>query len=155
MDVACLPPVLDRFRLALNLHDADALGACLHVDFINAQPAHPERNAHGRLMAMRRWAATFACVPDLRADLLRFSCSDGLVWTEWTFTGGLANGPIYRAGGVVIFAVCNDRIVWARTYTDAQPVEGPDWDRALAEALGTDADLPTGDNGEVRAEDEG
>lgn len=148
MESACLPPVIDRFRLALNLHDAGALAECLHADYVNTQPAHPERNARGRIAAALRWANTFECVPDLRADLLRHACSNGLVWTEWTFTGSGVDSN-YRAGGVVIFAVCHDQIVWARTYTEAQPIEGPDWEGVIAEALRFGDDQPVENMGDV------
>lgn len=146
METPCLPSVIDRFRLALNLHDAGMLAECLHAEFVNTQPAHPERNARGKIAAALRWAHTFECVPDLRANLLRYACANGLVWTEWTFTSG-ENGS-YRAGGVVIFAVCHNLIVWARTYTEAQPIEGPDWESAIAEALRFGDDQPVEQTGD-------
>lgn len=129
------PPILEHLQRALNEHDVTALADCLQAGYVNTHPAHPERNTLGRETACQRWAVTFACVPNLRAELLRFAQSGSTLWTEWAFSNDSACGPVYRAGGVMIFGLQGDRIAWARTFTEAQPIEGPDWDRILDEAL--------------------
>lgn len=127
--------VIERLRQALNRHDPAALADCLTTDYVGTHPAHPELDTCGRDAACQRWAVTFACLPDLRADLLRWACADDVVWTEWLFTARAEEGPGYRAGGVMIFGLADDRLAWVRAYNEPQPIVGPDWDKAFAEAL--------------------
>ncbi len=135
MAPAPLPPVIERLQRAWNAHDVNAVGACWSDDAVSVHPAHPERNARGRDAICRRWALTFAGVPTLTAELVRSARSDSVVWTEWVFWADTGDGPPYRAGGVMIFGVEAELIAWVRVFTEAQPLEGPDWERELEAAL--------------------
>ncbi len=135
MFTVVLPAVIDRLRLAFDRQDLDALAECLEPDYVSTHPAHPDLDTRGRDAACRRWAVTFACLPGLRAELLRWAGADDAVWTEWLFTARAEDGSGYRAGGVMIFGLANDRIAWARAFNEPQPIVGPDWDHVFAEAL--------------------
>ncbi|HRE25781.1 MAG TPA: nuclear transport factor 2 family protein [Anaerolineales bacterium] len=126
-----ISPIVDRLLSSWNTHDLAALADCLHSDAISEHPAHPERNAIGREAICRRWALTFAAVPDLTARLIRHAVTDDGIWTEWAFTGGSS----YRGGGVMILSLRDDRIARLRVFTEAQPLEGPDWDQVIADVL--------------------
>jgi len=127
--------VIEALQRAWNAHDLDALAACLHADYESIHPLHPERNFWGREAAVRSWAAVFEAVPDLRAELLRWSVCGDEIWTEWRWSGAHISGPTFRAGGVMVFGLDGDRIAWARVYTDIMASDGPDWDAVLAEVL--------------------
>jgi ketosteroid isomerase-like protein len=133
-----LPAVIERLWRAYNARDADALAACLHPDYESLHPQHPERNFRGREAARRSWAAIFAAIPDLRAELVHCSFSGGEVATAWRWCGAHVDGPAFHAEGVVVMGLCGDRIAWARFYTETRTAAGPDFDALLDEILSGD-----------------
>lgn len=132
---ATLPAPLVRLRAAWNAHDREALAACLHPDYESLHPLHPDRNFWGRAAAVLSWSAVFEAVPDLWAELLRWSVCGEEVWTEWRWSGAHIAGPSFHAGGVMVFGLAGEHIAWARVYTEIVPGIGPDWDVVLAEIL--------------------
>jgi ketosteroid isomerase-like protein len=130
-----LPAPLARLHAAWNTRDLDALAACLHPDYESIHPLHPERNFWGREAATLSWAAVFGAVPDLKAELLRWSVCGDEVWTEWRWSGVHSAGPTFNAGGVMVFGLDGERIAWARVYTEIVPCTCPDWDAVLADIL--------------------
>ena len=66
----------------------------------------------------QNWAGLFGRVPDIKARVLR-SVEDGdTLWSEWEMTGTTTDGVNFRAGGVAILGVEDDRFPWARFYLD-------------------------------------
>jgi hypothetical protein len=60
----------------------------------------------------------FRRVPDIEARVLR-SVEDGdTLWSEWEMIGTATDGVDFRAGGVTILRVEDDRFAWARFYLD-------------------------------------
>ena len=110
--------VIDRLTAAMNDHDADAMGALFHVDYESRQPAHPARAFVGRTQVRANWAAMFAGVPDLRAEVLR-SVRDGeITWSEWAWTGTRADGQTFDVRGVTLFQVRDGLIVAGTLYME-------------------------------------
>jgi len=130
-----VPLQIARLLAAWNARDVNALAACLHPDYESIHPLHPERNFWGREAGLRSWQAVFEAVPDLRAELLRWSVGEDAAWTEWRWHGRHAAGPGFAAGGVMVFGLAGDQLAWARVYTETAQVTGPDWDGVLAEIL--------------------
>jgi SnoaL-like domain len=78
-------------------------------------------------------------VPDIEARVLR-SVEDGdTLWSEWEMTGTSTDGGDFRAGGVAILGVEDDRLAWARIYLD--PVDDEPTD---AYHFSADPGLPRG-----------
>ena len=113
--------VVDRMQRAMNAHDLDAFVALFAPDYDSAFPVHPERAVHGPEQVRRNWEHNFTEIPDMRATVLRATQDGDTVWTEWEWTGTLSNGAKYLSRGVVILGVRDDRVAWARLYTE--PVE--------------------------------
>ena len=66
----------------------------------------------------QNWTGLFHRVPDINARVLR-SVEDGdTLWSEWEMTGTTTDGVNFRAGGVAILSVEDDRFAWARFYLD-------------------------------------
>jgi hypothetical protein len=117
-----LPPPLDRLVHAVNTHDLQALVGCFAEDYRNRTPAHPERGFTGRDQVRRNWAHIFAAVPDVRADILRFTTDGRFVWTEWELHGFRADASQFLMAGVVIFQVPANATITAATFY-LEPVE--------------------------------
>lgn len=59
--------LLEHLLPAVNDHDLDGLVACFDEDYVNVNPAHPERGFRGSEQVRRNWSQIFARVPDVRA----------------------------------------------------------------------------------------
>jgi hypothetical protein len=130
-----LPAVIQRLLLAWNAHDDEAVADCLLADYQSQQPLHPERNFSGRGVARQSWSAIFNALPSFRAELLGYAVNGSRVWTEWRWRGDHADGPAFRAGGVMIFDLNGDHIASVRAYTETQTLACPDFDQILDDIL--------------------
>lgn len=131
-----MPGVLQRLLAAWNAHDVDALADCLHPAYESLHPLHPERHLRGRAAAVQSWGAVFTSIPDLRAELRLYTVGENTLWTEWRWHGTHIDGAAYNAGGVMIFGWAEERLLWARAYTETCCIEGPNFDRLLEDLLG-------------------
>lgn len=117
-----LPPPLDRLLDAVNARDLHALVGCFAEDYVNRTPAHPEREFVGRDQVRSNWAHIFAAVPDMRADVLRFTTDGPLVWTEWEMRGTPVDAAQFSMAGVLIFEVHAGSTIAGATFY-LEPVE--------------------------------
>jgi len=129
------PSAIERLQRAWNTHDLDALAACFRPGYASTHPLHPDWGLAGVKQMQRSWAALFDAIPDFQADLLRWAANGDTVWTEWRWSGASLDGAAVMGGGVMIFGLAGDQIVWMRGYTEMQSIAGPDWDAVLAEVL--------------------
>ena len=139
--------VIDRLTAAMNDHDVDAMSALFHVDYASRQPAHPARAFVGRAQVRANWAAMFAGVPDLRAEVLRSVQEGDTTWTEWAWTGSRADGQAFDVRGVTLFQVRDGLIVSGTLYMEDVETEGIGVEQAvegmsgrLPDALGAAGD---------------
>lgn len=113
--------LLERLLTAVNDHDLEGLVACFDEDYVNVNPAHPQRAFRGNEQVRRNWSHIFAAVPELRARVLRSAVDGDTLWTEWEMTGARNDGAVFDMRGVFIYGVANGRARWARMFLE--PVE--------------------------------
>lgn len=113
--------VVERLLTATNDHDIDALVDCFAAEYVNETPAHPQRGFTGRDQVRSNWTSIFAGVPDITARVAARVVDGSSTWTEWEMSGSRPDGGRHAMAGVIIFGVCEDRIVRARFYLE--PVE--------------------------------
>lgn len=118
--------LIQRLAAATNAHDVDALVACFAGDYRNETPAHPARSFDGRDQVRRNWEQIFAFVPDITAEVLRFTVDGDTVWSEWEHRGTRSDGSEHLMRGVVIFGVTNTEAAWARFYLEPVDSGGSD-----------------------------
>jgi ketosteroid isomerase-like protein len=116
--------VVERIRAATDAHDLEALVECFAESYRNETPAHPGRGFDGRRQVRQNWERIFAGVPDIRADVLRMTVDDGVVWSEWEMRGTRPDGVAHLMRGVIIFGINDDHAEWARFYLE--PVDAGD-----------------------------
>ncbi len=116
--------VIDRAQKALNDRDVEAFADCFDPFYIGEQPAHPDRALRGREKIRTQWSAIFSHVPGFEAKILRSATEGDVVWTEWHWTGRQTDGAKLDMRGVIISAVREDRIVWARIYVEPVQMAG-------------------------------
>ncbi len=112
---------LKRLLPALNDHDLDGVVACFDENYVNVNPAHPQRGFRGNEQVRRNWSQIFAGVPDVRARVLRSAVEGDTLWTEWEMTGARNDGAVFDMRGVFIFGVEAGRAKWSRMFVE--PVE--------------------------------
>ena len=113
---------MTRLRAAMNAHDLEAFVSLFSADYRSEQPAHPNRAFSGVDQVRDNWAAVFAGVPDLVADLLTSaSAGDSVEIGEWSWHGTHADGSDFAMRGVIVVGVTDELINWARLYME--PVE--------------------------------
>jgi limonene-1,2-epoxide hydrolase len=110
--------VLGRLNAAMNRHDLEAFVACFDPGYESEQPAHPDRRFRGAAQVRSNWAAMFAGVPDIRAEILRSAAAGDTAWVEWRWDGTRADGSRLAAAGVCVFGVRNGRVAWGRLYME-------------------------------------
>lgn len=110
--------VIDRLTAAMNEHDVDAMVALFHVEYESRQPAHPARAFVGGAQVRANWAAMFAGVPDLRAEVLRSADDGDTTWSEWAWSGSRADGQAFDVRGVTLFQVRDGLIVSGTLYME-------------------------------------
>jgi ketosteroid isomerase-like protein len=113
--------VVERLNAAMNAHDIDAFVACFEEDYESEQPAHPDRAFRGRDQVRENWSAIFDGVPDFKSELLGTGATGDTEWSEWRWRGTQSDGTQLDMAGVIIAAVRDGRLRWARLYVE--PVE--------------------------------
>ncbi|MGB9376561.1 MAG: nuclear transport factor 2 family protein [Mycobacteriales bacterium] len=78
-----VPELLERLRNAINGRDLEGIVDCFAPDVRSEQPAHPSRSFVGNEQVRANWTQLFAGLPDLSAELVRWSQLDDEVWSEW------------------------------------------------------------------------
>jgi ketosteroid isomerase-like protein len=127
---------LERLRNAINRHDLDAFVACFAPDYQSEQPAHPMRAFTGSGQVRQNWAAFFAGVPDLQAEVVRATTQGETVWVEWHWHGTRQDGTALDMRGVTLFGVRDDRLIWGRLYMGETDAGGADIDATMARLAG-------------------
>lgn len=123
--------MVGRLREAINRHDLDAFVACFAPDYQSEQPAHPNRTFTGSAQVRKNWAAFFAAVPDLRAEVVRATAEGETAWVEWHWRGRRRDESRLDMRGVTLFAVRDDRIVWGRLYMEETEAAGAGIDATI------------------------
>ncbi len=134
--------LLERLLPAVNDHDLEGLVACFDEDYVNVNPAHPERGFRGGEQVRRNWSQIFAGVPDVRARVLRSAADGDTLWTEWEMTGARNDGAVFDMRGVFIFGVEAGRAKWARMFVEPVEQSSGDADALVARVAG-DSAAPT------------
>lgn len=128
--------MVDRLVRATNDHDVDAVAACFAEDYENQTPVHPARGFRGREQVRRNWEQIFAFVPDLTAEVVRFTVHDDAVWSEWEHRGTRRDGSPHLMRGVAIFGVRDSTAAWARFYLEPVDEDGVGVDAAVRRHVG-------------------
>ena len=123
--------MVERLREAINRHDLDAFVACFAPDYQSEQPAHPNRAFTGSAQVCTNWAAFFAGVPDLQAEVVRATADGETVWAEWQWRGTRQDQTTLDMRGVTLFGVRDERIVWGRLYMEETEASGADIDATM------------------------
>lgn len=118
--------LLERLLPAVNGHDLESSVTCFHEEYVNENPAHPQRGFRGNEQVRRDWTQIFAEVPDVRARVLRSAVDGDSLWTEWEMSGARRDGGQFDMRGVFIFGVVDGRARWARMFLE--PIERADGD---------------------------
>lgn len=113
--------VIRRLVEAWNGHDLEAFLACFHSDYASSQPLFPERSFRGRDHVRERWAASFATMPDFRADLVALAIDGDTAWTEWHWHGTRPDGSRRDERGLIIYEVRDGVIASGRLYMSLGP----------------------------------
>jgi ketosteroid isomerase-like protein len=132
-----------RLVSAVNRHDVDGLVACFHEDYVNENPAHPDRGFRGKEQVRRNWTAIFGGVPDVHAEILRSAVDGDTVWSEWKMSGTRIDGNVFDMRGVFIFGVRDGRAGWARMFLEPVDVTSGDADALIATVAGSASGVPT------------
>lgn len=121
---------------AVNGHDLEGLVACFHEDYVNENPAHPQRGFRGNDQVRRNWTGIFGGVPDVHAEALRSAVDGDSVWSEWKMSGTRSDGGVFDMRGVFIFGVRDGRASWARMFLEPVEVTNGDADALIATVAG-------------------
>lgn len=128
--------LLERLVPAVNDHDLDGLVACFHEDYVNENPAHPQRGFRGNEQVRRNWTQIFGGVPDVRARVLRSAVDGDSLWSEWEMSGTRSDGGGFDMRGVFIFGVAEGRARWARMFLEPVEQTSGDADALIADIAG-------------------
>jgi limonene-1,2-epoxide hydrolase len=79
----------------------------------------------------KNWAAFFAGVPDLQAQVVRATADGETVWVEWHWHGTRQDQTALDMCGVTLFGVRDERIVWGRLYMEETEASGVDIDATM------------------------
>ena|SRR5215211_4633948 len=128
--------LIQQMDAALNAHDLEAFLALFAEDYASEQPAHPDRAFGGRAQVRENWSAIFAGVPDFRSQLIRAAADGDTLWSEWHWQGTKSDGAPMEVAGVIVMGVREERIAWARLYTELVEREGAGIDAAVRRMTG-------------------
>jgi ketosteroid isomerase-like protein len=128
--------LLERLLAAVNSHDLDGLVACFDDDYVNENPAHPQRGFRGSEQVRRNWSQIFAGVPQINARVLRSAVDGVTLWSEWEMTGTRTDGAAFDMRGVFIYGIADDRAKWARMFLEPVETSSGDADALLARVAG-------------------
>jgi hypothetical protein len=111
-------PFLRKLLAATNGHDLEALVDCFDPAYRNETPTHPGRGFQGHEQVRANWRQIFTFVPDIHADVPRWSVDGPDVWSEWEMSGTRLDGSRHLMRGVIIFGVQEGRASSARFYLE-------------------------------------
>ena len=117
--------ILERMLRAINAHDIFAMVGCFADDYRCEIPLHPSRSFVGNDHVRQNWTGLFSRVPDIEARVLRWVEDGDTLWSEWEMTGTTTGGVDFRAVGVAILGVEDDRFAGARFYLDPSTANRP------------------------------
>ena len=128
-----------RLQAAMNAHDIEAFLALIADDYRSEQPAHPARTFRGRDQVRKNWSRMFEGVPDFHAEVIRTTADGDVLWTEWHWTGTVADGSTLDERGVTLFGVRDGQIAWGRLYLEEVEAAGAgaDIDETMTAMTGT------------------
>lgn len=142
------PRLLQRLLAAVNHHDLEGLVACFDEDYVNVNPAHPQRGFRGNEQVRRNWSQIFAAVPDVSARVLRSAVDGDTLWSEWEMTGTRHDRATFDMRGVFIFGVADGQATWARMFLEPVEETSDDVNTAVTVLVG---DQPTSHAAAVRS----
>jgi ketosteroid isomerase-like protein len=123
-----------RIGAAINAHDLDAFVALFAPDYRSEQPAHPKRAFRGADQVRENWAAVFAGIPDLTAELITSATdSAGVELGEWHWHGTHIDGSKFEMRGVIVVGVEDGTIAWGRLFMEPVEQDGVDIDTMVRE----------------------
>jgi ketosteroid isomerase-like protein len=108
--------VVQRLRDAVNAHDLDALVGCFVPGFRSELPTFPDASFTGSENVRRNWEKIFSAVPDITAEIVRWTGDADTAWAEWQQQGTQRDGRPHLARGIIFFTVTGGRIVSNRFY---------------------------------------
>jgi hypothetical protein len=97
-----LPDPIKRLANALNARDPLKVAAAFAEDYRCEMPMHPERGFTGNAQVRQNYTDIFKRLPDLRADVLRWTNNGDVSWSEWEMTGTAPDDSRVILRGVVI-----------------------------------------------------
>jgi limonene-1,2-epoxide hydrolase len=110
--------VVERWVRALTDHDLEAAVACFASEYRDRAPARLGEEVIGREQVRANFAALFASISDLRAELLGRVVDGTTVWMEWRMSGTRTDGTPMEFVGVNIFEVDGGVFTKGRIYTE-------------------------------------
>jgi uncharacterized protein (TIGR02118 family) len=134
VDGGVVGDVTARLGAAMNAHDLEAFVSVFGADYRSEQPAHPARSFVGADKVRENWAAVFAGVPDLTAELRVAATTDeGVELGEWDWHGTYLDGSAFSMRGMTVLGVDDGRISWGRLYMEPVERDGGDIDEMVRE----------------------
>jgi ketosteroid isomerase-like protein len=133
---------VDTLIAAVNNRDLEGLVECFDADYVNVNPAHPQRGFQGREQVRRNWSEIFRSVPDIQAQVVHSAVDGDNVWTEWEMSGTRTDGAVFNMCGVFIFGVADGRARWARMFLEPVEVASGDADAAIRRLTGAAPKAP-------------
>jgi predicted ester cyclase len=110
--------VATRWVEAMTSHDLEAAVDCFDPEYEDTAPARIGERVHGQDGVRRNFAALFADIPNLRAELLGAVNAGDTVWMEWRMYGTRLDQSPFEFVGVNIFEVRNNRLHRGRIYSE-------------------------------------
>ncbi|PON12194.1 nuclear transport factor 2 family protein [Candidatus Entotheonella serta] len=116
--VISIKRLLDSLQQAMNNQDVDAFLLCFQDTYASEQPAHPGRDFRGHEQVRKNWEAIFNGVPNFHAELIRYTPTNDMVWTEWHWSGTRIDGSAFEMRGVFLWGVEAGLMTWGRSYME-------------------------------------
>jgi hypothetical protein len=108
-----------RLRDAINSRDSSEVAACFAENYRCDMRMHPSQSFTGRGRVGQNWEILLARIPDLRADILRWTSAGNETWSEWEMRGqGVDGNPVLMRGVVISGAADDGPIEWTNFYLD-------------------------------------
>lgn len=114
-----MQPSIARLRDAINSHDSAAVAACFAEDYRCDMRMHPSQSFTGNDKVLKNWTGILGRVPDLHAEILRWTSAGEETWSEWEMRGTDTDGrPVLLRGTVISGAAADGPIDWTNFYLD-------------------------------------
>jgi ketosteroid isomerase-like protein len=108
-----------RLREAINAHDSAAVAECFAEKYRADMRMHPSQSFVGNDHVRQNWGGLLARIPNLHADILRWTSAGDETWSEWEMRGTDTDGHPVLMRGVVISGPAGDGpIEWTHFYLD-------------------------------------